>query len=117
MFSQWAVQAKKNAQLRNVSGSAAATEAAPSEILTKCPETAALVSRLDRPAPDRSRRDFAIVCGLLRLGLSKEDIWPLVAGSSKFESNGRPYFDITVANAERTVSSDEIALCQPRALT
>ena len=66
-------------------------------------EAAALISRLDRPCRDRSRRDFAIVCDLLRLGLSKEQIWSLVSGVSKFESAGRPYFDVTVTNAERTV--------------
>ena len=62
-----------------------------------------LVSRLDRPTPDRSRRDFAIVCDLLRLGLAKEDIWDLVSGRSKFESNGRSYFDVTISNAERRI--------------
>jgi hypothetical protein len=68
-------------------------------------EAAALISRLDRPCRDRSRRDFAIVCDLLRLGLSREDIWSLVSGFSKFESDGRPYFDLTVTNAERAVIS------------
>jgi len=67
-----------------------------------------LASRLDSPTSDRSRRDFAVVCDLLRLGLSREDIWQLVSGRSKFESNGRPYFDVTVSNAERTVRMDEI---------
>jgi hypothetical protein len=46
------------------------------------------------------------VCDLLRLGLSREEIWQLVARGSKFESNGRPYFDITIANAEKTVLAD-----------
>jgi hypothetical protein len=64
-----------------------------------------LISRLDRPCRDRSRRDFAIVCDLLRLGLSREEIWSLVAGTSKFESDGRPYFDLTVTNAEGAVLS------------
>jgi len=62
-----------------------------------------IVRNLDHPSPDRSRRDFAIVCDLLRLGLTREEIWPLVARGSKFESNGRPYFDVTIANAERTL--------------
>ena len=65
-----------------------------------------LVSRLDRDSPDRSRRDFAIVCDLLRLGLAKEQIWDLVSDKSKFESNGRSYFEVTFANAERTVLLD-----------
>ena len=64
-------------------------------------EVAEIVQHLDKPSRDRSRRDFAVVCDLLRLGLTGEEIWPLVAGSSKFESNGRPYFDVTIANAER----------------
>jgi hypothetical protein len=62
-----------------------------------------LVRRLDRPTPDRSRRDFAIVCDLLRSGLGKEEIWDLVSEKSKFASNGRPYFDVTHDNAERKV--------------
>jgi len=62
---------------------------------------AALASRLDMPSQDRSRRDFAVVCDLLRLGLRPEEIWSLVADKSKFESNGRPYFDLTITNAER----------------
>lgn len=65
-----------------------------------------LVSRLDRPSSDRSRRDFAIVCDLIRLGLAHEEIWELVRHTSKFESNGRAYFDHTIANAERRVRLD-----------
>jgi hypothetical protein len=67
------------------------------------PEVVEIVRNLDRPARDRSRRDFAVVCDLLRLGLAAEEIWLLVADSSKFESNGRAYFDVTVANAQRCV--------------
>ena len=67
------------------------------------PRVAEIVRNLDRPSRDRSRRDFAVVCDLLRLGLQPEEIWPLVADSSKFESNGRAYFDVTVANAQRCV--------------
>ncbi len=63
----------------------------------------ALASRLELPTEDRSRRDFAVVCDLLRLGLSPAEIWAIVADKSKFESNGRPYFDLTIANAEKTV--------------
>jgi hypothetical protein len=62
-----------------------------------------LVRRLERPSLDRSRRDFAIVCDLLRLGLAREEIWELVSDTSKFESGGRPYFDLTFTNAERSV--------------
>ena len=57
------------------------------------------------------RRDFAIVCALLRLGLSKDEIWPLVSDTSKFESNGWPYFDRTVTNAERTILLEEAGQC------
>lgn len=64
---------------------------------------AELVNRLLLPSPDRSRRDFAIVCELLRLGLSHDEIWSLVSTTSKFESSGRPYFDLTIANAEKIV--------------
>jgi hypothetical protein len=67
-----------------------------------------LVSRLDRPSSDRSRRDFAIVCDLIRLGLAHQEIWELVRHTSKFESNGRAYFDHTITNAERRVRLDSM---------
>lgn len=79
------------------------------EILAGRSEVLELVSRLDRPSPDRSRRDFAIVCDLLRLGLAREDIWGLVSGRSKFESSGRSYFDVTISNAERRIILDGTA--------
>ena len=72
-------------------------------------EVAELVSRLDRPAADRSRRDFAIVCDLLRLGLTRERIWELVSDRSKFESNGRTYFNVTVCNAQRLVRHEQVS--------
>jgi hypothetical protein len=53
-------------------------------------EATMLIRRLDRPCRDRSRRDFAILCDLLRLGLSRDEIWPLVSSLSKFESDGQP---------------------------
>jgi hypothetical protein len=83
------------------------------EVLAGRVEALELVSRLDRRSPDRSRRDFAIVCDLLRLGLAKEDIWELVSGRSKFESNGRSYFDVTISNAERRILLDGTAPSQP----
>jgi len=80
-------------------------------------EVKELVGRLDRPSRDRSRRDFAIVCDLLRLGLSREEIWELVAGTSKFESAGRSYFDLTITNAERVVLVGQTDCSQLRAVT
>ena len=67
---------------------------------------------LEKPCLDRSRRDFAIVCDLLRLGLTREQIWPLVRGSSKFESNGRKYFELTIANAESQIVLDQATVSQ-----
>ena len=80
-------------------------------------KVAELSDRLASPSRDRSRRDFAIVCDLLRLGLAKEEIWQLVSGSSKFESAGRPYFDLTITNAERTVILDGTTVSRSRAST
>jgi hypothetical protein len=74
--------------------------------LAQSSEIKRIVRRLTRPTPDRSRRDFAIVCQLLRHGLGKEQIWKLVAGRSKFAAGGRPYFDRTIANAEKSLRSD-----------
>ena len=95
----------------------AKTELSPGSAFERHADVVALASRLGLPSQDRSQRDFAVVCDLLRLGLAPEEIWPLVAGSSKFESNGRSYFDLTIANAERMVSLDETAQCQPRTPT
>ena len=78
-------------------------------------DIAEIVQHLDRRSRDRSRRDFAVVCDLLRLGLTSEEIWPLVAGSSKFESDGRPYFDVTIANAEQNVLLDSTSAGGPEA--
>jgi hypothetical protein len=117
-FSPWMAQAEEEG-LRNLpSGSSrSATEASAEEVLSRHAEAAALVSHLDKPSRDRSRRDFAIVCDLLRLGLRKEEIWSLVSGSSKFESNGRRYFDLTITNAERSVLLDGTFAEQTRAST
>ena len=59
----------------------------------------AVVRQLEKPVEDRSRRDFAVVCKLVRLGLSDNEVWSLVQQYSKFASNGEQYFRITVANA------------------
>jgi hypothetical protein len=60
-----------------------------------------LLERLDRPVADRSRRDFAIVCQLLRLGVTPAAISQLVDGHSKFTTSG--YTQSTVTNAVRAV--------------
>ena len=77
--------------------------------LSRKAKVSQIMQNLDRPSRDRSRRDFAIVCDLLRSGLTTEEIWLLVADRSKFESNGRPYFNVTIANAERAVLLDQAA--------
>lgn len=63
-----------------------------------------IVSSLDDACGDRSRRDFSVICKLLRLGLDVEDIWRLVQSRSKFATNGRRYFDRTIGNAMRRLS-------------
>lgn len=60
---------------------------------------AGLLRYLDRAVEDRSRRDFAVICGLLQLGLSRDEIWDLVQDHSKFASHGEPYFEVTMQNA------------------
>jgi hypothetical protein len=109
-FRRWIELAKSESQLNSSSPcSGARVPPSPNESHARRTEAMSLVSRLDSPTTDRSRRDFAIVCDLLRLGVSREDIWQLVAGRSKFESNGRTYFDVTIANAERTILLDGTA--------
>ncbi len=63
-----------------------------------------LVSHLDRNVDDRSRRDFAIICELIRAGLTPREIWQLVEGKSKFRTNGAPYFEHTLEAALNAVS-------------
>lgn len=65
----------------------------------------AIVRQLDENASDRSRRDFAVICELLRAGLDPESIWQLVHDRSKFAARGREYFDVTLGNAVRKLSS------------
>lgn len=59
-----------------------------------------LLRHLDQDVADRSRRDFAVVCGLLRLGLRPEQIRPLVEGRSKFAGH-EAYYETTLQNAIR----------------
>jgi hypothetical protein len=60
-----------------------------------------LLRHLCQDVPDRSRRDFGVVLGLLELGLTKAEIRTLVADQSKFADAGDSYFDRTVENALR----------------
>ena len=117
-FSPWFDRSDKERPSR----STAASRKTVSQVLSDQPPCRAanvrdLLDRLERPAHDRSRRDFAIVCDLLRLGLSREEIWELVAGTSKFESAGRPYFDLTITSAERAVLGGRTDRTQLRRLT
>lgn len=117
-FSPWIDLAESAARGRRLSRSSDSSDAASREAILNGPaEVMQLVSRLDTPSTDRSRRDFAIVCDLLRLGLAKEEIWDLVSGRSKFESNGRSYFDVTISNAERRVLLDGTPPSQLRVRT
>ena len=64
-----------------------------------------VLCRLDVPVADRSRRDFGVVCDLIRLGLSTQEIWLHVAGKSKFATHGYRYFLITMNNAWDVVAA------------
>jgi hypothetical protein len=61
-----------------------------------------LVRYLDQHVDDRSRRDFWVVCNLLRLGLSLEEIRALVTSHSKFNDN-QLYLETTLQNAQQAV--------------
>ena len=117
-FSPWFEQAARNLVETKLAVSLPpSTVVSTDESSSRPTQIAELVCRLHEPTRDRSRRDFAIVCDLLRLGLAKEEIRSLVSSSSKFESAGRPYFDLTIANAERTVMLDGTVACRPQAAT
>jgi len=106
-FSPWFEQADAALLARKTGMSSVTATGLPAgQARCQTADIAEIVGRLQVPSRDRSRRDFAVICELLRMGLAKEDIWQLVAGSSKFESAGRPYFDLTISNAERRVLFD-----------
>jgi hypothetical protein len=103
-FSRWVELAEREARTEeSYRSSVAADSLHRPPISDRHAQACELVSRLNKNSPDRSRRDFAIVCDLIRLGLAREEIWGLVSNKSKFESNGRSYFEVTFANAERTI--------------
>ncbi len=64
-----------------------------------------LVSKLNRSKADRSKRDYAIVCELIRLGVRDTDIWSLVRAKSKFATDGWRYFVTTFRNASQDVAA------------
>jgi hypothetical protein len=64
-----------------------------------------LIRGLSVDANDRSRRDFAIVCSLLRAGYGKDEIRSLVTRHSKFADRGDSYFETTFGNALIAVGS------------
>lgn len=64
-----------------------------------------LVSSLNRGKRDRSKRDYAIVCELIRLGLAETDIWSLVHAKSKFATDGWRYFVTTFRSASQDVGA------------
>lgn len=106
-FERWFDPAPDRQRHATRTAASASPDSSVKEILARNAETALLVFQLQKPTPDRSRRDFAVICGLLRLGLSEEEIWTLVAGTSKFQTAGRAYFDRTLANArQRLVLGD-----------
>lgn len=59
-----------------------------------------LVGTLDRDTADRSRRDFWVVCQLLRLGFSADEVCQLVQGRSKFQTD-----EYTVHTVQKAVAS------------
>jgi hypothetical protein len=65
-----------------------------------------LVRHLDRDVPDRSRRDFGVICALLEM-LTPEEIWNIVRDHSKFATAGEKYFQTTVKNALRHLGHRE----------
>jgi hypothetical protein len=62
-----------------------------------------IVNLLEANVRDRSRRDFRVVCELVRLGMNADEIWALVASQSKFATNGIAYFRTTLRNAIEVV--------------
>jgi len=59
---------------------------------------------LDHDVRDRSRRDFRVVCSLLRLGVRPTEIWSHVGHRSKFASRGYGYFETTLGSALKAIT-------------
>lgn len=59
---------------------------------------------LDHDVRDRSRRDFRVVCSLLRLGVRPNEIWSHVGHRSKFASRGYGYFETTLDSALKAIT-------------
>ena len=114
-FARWLAFAMRDRRRDRLRAAHVASRSASRRKSGRDADIAEIVQHLDKRSRDRSRRDFAVVCDLLRLGLTSEEIWPLVAGSSKFESNGRPYFEVTIANAEQNVLLDSTSAGGPEA--
>jgi hypothetical protein len=66
-----------------------------------------LVRYLERSVDDRSRRDFGVVCGLFRAGLTMGQVRDLVQGCSKF-ANNKQYLETTLLNAQKAVMNREL---------
>ena len=63
-----------------------------------------VLRRLDLEVSDRSRRDFGVVCSLMRLGMSDDEILDRVSGHSKFATDGAGYCELTLANARKAIA-------------
>jgi hypothetical protein len=71
-------------------------------------EARQLLQALDRNTGDRSRRDFAIICSLLRCGIHDDQVlWNLVREKSKFKDRGWDYFSRTLENAKKALGDED----------
>jgi hypothetical protein len=57
----------------------------------------------DAPPGQRSETDYALCCEARRLGISGEELWPVVASLGKFAEGGTRYFKLTWAKAVEAV--------------
>ncbi len=64
-----------------------------------------LIRYLDQPVADRSKRDFSVVMGLLRLHVPADEVARLVEGHSKFRQNPK-YLEATLRNALKAMEYD-----------
>jgi hypothetical protein len=60
----------------------------------------------DSTEPDRSSRDFKLLCHAVECDLDADAVWPLVESISKFEERGQDYFEDTWAKAAESVEQD-----------
>lgn len=69
---------------------------------------ATLLASLNEPSDNRSKRDFAVICELIRRGWNKSKTWKNVKDKGKFRTRDKSYFETTWKSAVDECSNQTI---------